>query len=212
MSLAELTEEIQGLVGVEKDGVYGSDTARAILSKLKPNENVNRPSPSGDCITDRKRQTSLPPPVKGDFKASERTTKKLATLLPAVQEKALQLLEALADEGLHAEVIDGSRTFHEQDLLYAQGRTIEGKRVTNAKGGQSWHNYAVAFDIGIFQDGQYLDESPAYRRAGAIGTRLGLEWGGAWKSIVDEPHFQYNPRGLTLAQARALHESGEQIV
>jgi peptidoglycan L-alanyl-D-glutamate endopeptidase CwlK len=26
-----------------------------------------------------------------------------------------------------------------------------------------------------------------------LGTDLGLEWGGNWKTIVDEPHFQLRP-------------------
>jgi peptidoglycan L-alanyl-D-glutamate endopeptidase CwlK len=28
---------------------------------------------------------------------------------------------------------------------------------------------------------------------GALGTELGLEWGGSWKTIVDQPHFQLRP-------------------
>ena len=36
------------------------------------------------------------------------------------------------------------RTIKEQDDLYAQGRTKKGKIVTNAKGGQSIHNYGLA--------------------------------------------------------------------
>lgn len=36
------------------------------------------------------------------------------------------------------------RTFAEQDALYAQGRTKPGAKVTNAKGGQSYHNYGLA--------------------------------------------------------------------
>ena len=46
------------------------------------------------------------------------------------------------------------RTFDEQNALYAQGRTklfdASGKRlgvVTKAKGGQSIHQYGIAFDI-----------------------------------------------------------------
>jgi hypothetical protein len=42
----------------------------------------------------------------------------------------------------------------------------------------------------MFQNGQYLDESPLYAQVGGIGKGLGLEWGGDWPSFPDEPHFQ----------------------
>jgi peptidoglycan L-alanyl-D-glutamate endopeptidase CwlK len=65
--------------------------------------------------------------------------------------------------------------------------------VTDARGGYSNHNFGVAFDIGVFESGKYLDESPKYKAAGALGSDLGLEWGGNWKTIQDEPHFQLRP-------------------
>jgi hypothetical protein len=45
--------------------------------------------------------------------------------------------------------VQGVRTFAEQDALYAQGRTRKGLRVTNAKGGQSYHNYGLAADCAL---------------------------------------------------------------
>ena len=44
------------------------------------------------------------------------------------------------------------RSIQEQNELYAIGRTIKGNKVTNAKGGQSYHNYGLAFDIVILLD------------------------------------------------------------
>ena len=51
------------------------------------------------------------------------------------------------------------RTFKEQNDLFAQGRTklfdAKGNRlgiVTNAKGGQSYHNYGLAVDIVLLLD------------------------------------------------------------
>jgi peptidoglycan LD-endopeptidase CwlK len=43
-------------------------------------------------------------------------------------------------------VTSGFRSFEEQDRLYAQGRTTAGQIVTNARGGESMHNFGVAFD------------------------------------------------------------------
>jgi peptidoglycan L-alanyl-D-glutamate endopeptidase CwlK len=74
--------------------------------------------------------------------------------------------------------------------------------VTRARAGYSNHNFGVAWDIGLFKDGKYLEESPLYRECGEIGKSLGLEWGGDWKSIQDEPHFEVRT-GLTMAEKRA---------
>ena len=68
-----------------------------------------------------------------------------------------------------------------------------GQIVTNARGGYSNHNFGLAFDVGVFDGGRYLGESPLYKVVGALGRSLGLEWGGDWRSIQDEPHFQLRP-------------------
>ena len=106
------------------------------------------------------------------------------------------------------EVVQGHRTFAEQDGLYAQGRTKPGKKVTNARGGQSNHNYGLAVDFCIFENGQPNWNAP-YEKWEAIGEAaeaLGLEWGGRWKSFRDLPHVQLP--GLSVAQCRALHDKG----
>ncbi|HNX92795.1 MAG TPA: M15 family metallopeptidase, partial [Syntrophomonas sp.] len=63
----------------------------------------------------------------------------------------------------------------------------------NARAGYSNHNFGIAFDIGVFEGNKYLGESPKYKAVGMLGMDIGLEWGGSWKSIVDEPHFQLRP-------------------
>lgn len=40
----------------------------------------------------------------------------------------------------------GERSYAESDALYAQGRTAPGRIVTNARGGQSAHNFGIAID------------------------------------------------------------------
>jgi peptidoglycan L-alanyl-D-glutamate endopeptidase CwlK len=77
--------------------------------------------------------------------------------------------------------------------------------VTNARGGYSNHNFGIAFDVGVFSGSRYLPESPKYKAVGALGTDLGLEWGGSWSSLVDQPHFQLRP-----AWAKAL--TGKQLL
>lgn len=106
-------------------------------------------------------------------------------------------------------MISGLRSYAEQDALYAKGRSgIPGEKiVTNARGGYSNHNFGIAFDIGVFEGMKYLPESPKYKAAGAIGVGLGLDWGGNWKTIQDEPHFQLRPVwAASLAERDMLAE------
>lgn len=86
------------------------------------------------------------------------------------------------------------RTFAHQDQLYAQGRTEPGQRVTNARGGQSWHNYGLGADV-VFSTpaGQpSWPEDGNWTRYGEIAEAQGLTWGGRWQN-PDRPHVEYHP-------------------
>lgn len=91
------------------------------------------------------------------------------------------------------------RTIKEQNDLYAQGRTKKGKIVTNAKGGQSIHNYGLAFDIVILldKDGNGTFESVSWevdkywKRVVDFFKSKGWTWGGDFKTMYDAPHFEY---------------------
>lgn len=130
--------------------------------------------------------------------------------------KATDTLKDLRHEGLDMRVDSGYRSFTEQDGLYAKGRTKPGSKVTNARGGESWHNYGVAADI-VFNDANGRSSWPdggeytkLWSRYGEIGQDNGLEWGGSWTSIKDRPHIEYHP-GLTASDASTLkdeHRSG----
>ncbi|MFJ5622021.1 M15 family metallopeptidase [Peribacillus loiseleuriae] len=63
-----------------------------------------------------------------------------------VKESALEVIKLAYTECIYVQIPDGYRSIAEQDKLYAQGRTAPGKVVTNAKGGQSNHNYGLAVD------------------------------------------------------------------
>src|SRR5690606_32328751 len=143
-----------------------------------------------------------------------RSAQTIATLLPAVQPRFRAFYEAankaMQPHGLTVKFISGTRTYAEQDALYAQGRTTTGPKVTNAKAGHSWHNFGLAVDVGVFKGSKYLTESPAYNWLGPIGEACGLEWGGRWKT-PDRPHYQF-PTGLTMAQMRERVAKGEPIV
>src|SRR4029077_13980382 len=108
-------------------------------------------------------------------------------------------------------IISGTRTYKEQTDIFAQGRTKPGRIVTKAGPGHSNHNFGIAWDVGLFDSGDYLEDSPLYRKVGQIGKQIGLEWGGDWQSFPDEPHFQLRDVG-TLADLRGKFEQGEPLI
>lgn len=134
----------------------------------------------------------------------ENAEKKLKGVHPVVAEKARQLITKAYNEGIYVVITQGYRSKEEQDALYAQGRSKPGKIVTNARGGDSYHNYGLAIDFALMTpDGSISWEvNDKWRRVAAIGKSLGFEWGGDWDSFKDYPHFQYT-FGLSLADLRA---------
>ena len=124
---------------------------------------------------------------------------------PRLQELASELVKVCAEQGLIIKIGETLRTVAEQDELYAQGRTKPGNIVTNARGSSysSQHQWGIAFDF-FRNDGKgaYNEDGNFFGRVGAIGTRLGLAWGGDWHSIVDKPHLYLPEWGSTTAILR----------
>lgn len=146
-----------------------------------------------------------------------RTERSIQTLQLKAQEAARACMNALRAAGINARIVSGTRTYAEQNMLYRKGRFGNpGPRVTNARGGQSNHNFGIAWDIGIFSNnGAYLGESPIYNQAGPIVLAAGiagLEWGGNWTGFVDRPHYQLATPGLSLSQVRERFESGQPYI
>jgi peptidoglycan L-alanyl-D-glutamate endopeptidase CwlK len=85
-------------------------------------------------------------------------------------------------------------------------------RVTNARGGESFHNFGAAYDVTLYRGGSRIQrgDDPAYTTSGVIGRTFGLEWGGDWRTFRDMPHFQLTG-GQTEAQMRARFEAGLDI-
>lgn len=147
----------------------------------------------------------------GEF--DPRTESNIMSLVPAAQKKAREFMNAVKNEPLTYKILSGTRTYAEQDAL-ADRRPI----VTKARGGQSNHNFGIAWDIGIFENGKYYTgsagkEDQAYVALGALikAKVSGVEWGGDWTSFVDKPHYQL-ATGKTVSQVRALLEAGKPYI
>lgn len=93
------------------------------------------------------------------------------------------------------------RTMKEQDDLFAQGRTKPGKKVTNARAGQSAHNYGLAVDIVLLLNNgktaswdmktDFDDDKKAdWMEVVEIFKKHSWVWGGDWKNLPDAPHFE----------------------
>nr|WP_245628158.1 M15 family metallopeptidase [Shouchella shacheensis] len=140
-------------------------------------------------------------------------------LHPVVAEKSEQLIERAAEIGIEVVITDGYRSEDEQDKLYEKGRSEEGNVVTNARGGESYHNYGLAIDYAIRNDegnviwdtsydGNNNGESDWFEVA-EIAKELGFEWGGDWTSFRDYPHLQmdFGHSITALQHARDQKES-----
>jgi peptidoglycan L-alanyl-D-glutamate endopeptidase CwlK len=125
------------------------------------------------------------------------TLDRIARLHPKVREEMKIIIDecnqALSGRS-QVRVAQGLRTFAEQDALYLQT-----PKVTNAKGGQSIHNYGFAVDIVLIIDGKTAswdikkdwdnDGIADWDECVKIFAKHGWSWGGSWTSFKDMPHF-----------------------
>jgi len=200
MQIEEIISAVQKKLGVQVDGRAGPETWAAIYSAIvKPKITRIDPAKVIDAV-------------------DSRSEKIIVTLLPEVRPFARTLVQRAAQNGIQIKIISGLRSYAEQNALYAQGRTKPGVKITNARAGYSNHNFGIAFDIGVFEGTRYIPESEKYKAVGVLGMDLGLEWGGNWKTIVDQPHFQLRPAwadDLTekqmLAELRSRIDSGASV-
>jgi len=91
------------------------------------------------------------------------------------KERVVRWYEECKSEGLKILVYCGYRSNEDQEKLYKQGRSIDGKVVTNARSGQSFHNYGRAIDYVPVKNGETSwDDTESYLKAQRIGKEFGL--------------------------------------
>lgn len=92
------------------------------------------------------------------------TEDRLATLRQPVRDMARSLIyHSRVELQLDVRIVPQGafRTYAEQNDLYARG-------ISPARGGQSFHNFGIAFDIGTFEGRRYIENGPGYTAARGI--------------------------------------------
>lgn len=137
----------------------------------------------------------------------KKSSRKVEDLIPLVGHKAILHIHACQQVGIDLLITCTYRCGADQNILYAQGRTAPGRIVTNAKAGDSTHQYRIAYDVVPLRDGKPVwstsgADGALWQKVGELGKSQGLAWAGDWKKFKEFPHFQYTD-GLTLAELRA---------
>jgi len=130
-------------------------------------------------------------------------SRKLEDLHPKVKVLCEKFIEECKKQDIDVLITSTYRDAESQNALYAQGRTTAGKIVTNARGGQSYHNWRVAFDfVPIVHGKAQWSDLAAFKKCGEIAESVGLEWAGRWVKFKEMAHCQYT-NGLKLADFQA---------
>lgn len=135
---------------------------------------------------------------------------RVAKLHPKIRDEVRGLIDAAEAKfpaTIAIRIVQGLRTFAEQDALYAQGRTNKSKPlVTNSKAGQSYHCFGMAIDVCLLYDkdnnGSFetvswdilkdfdKDGIADWLEVVDVFENAGYTWGGRFNSIKDNPHFE----------------------
>lgn len=155
------TQQWQLKNGLVADGIVGKNSF-AMAEKVKGNVNLGSQKPTNETFT----------------------LTNLQNVHPVLRGKISEIHKLAMKEGFGLQVTQGLRTFAEQDALFRKR-----PKVTNARGGQSMHNYGLAVDFAFVVNGKISWDEKLYKNIGRWADAVGLEWGGRWK-FVDLPHVQ----------------------
>jgi peptidoglycan L-alanyl-D-glutamate endopeptidase CwlK len=187
---------------IEADGDFGDATAKATRA-FQASQNLRADGIVGENTF--KAAEALKPQigsVKVETKPVLPTIHQIAKIHPTLAEKAAQILQMAVAEGFHVRVSQGFRSFAEQDQLFKKR-----PKVTNARGGQSMHNYGLAVDFVFIVNDKVSWDEKLYKNIGRWAEKVGLEWGGSWTRFVDLPHVQL--KGLPSYKVlRPIYDAG----
>jgi len=129
-------------------------------------------------------------------------SRSLDDLTDEMRELAVRHQELCLNAGFELLIYCTLRSNDEQTALYAQGRTLPGNIVTNAKAGESAHNpddngKSNAYDCVPLSNGKPVwtntndNDIALWNKVGTLGESIGLSWAGRWTGKLHEmAHFQ----------------------
>jgi hypothetical protein len=131
--------------------------------------------------------------------------RRIEALRPEAQSVCREFLRRCRDEsGIDVRLHETFRHPQRQEELQKAGAS--GVRL-------GWHNFGLAWDFGVYEDGRYVGdgEDPRYDRCGDVAVSLGCKWPifivRNGKKVRDSGHVEYHP-GFTLAQLQAKIAQG----
>lgn len=129
---------------------------------------------------------------------------------PTFRVAALDLVAACLKRGFSYHATRGYDTYGAQMAIWAQGRTKPGKIVTNAKGGQSAHNFGIAIDFVLDKNQELQGIQPDWTVEGfrvliEEAQKMGLHSGVQYN---DRPHVSL-PGYVTAMDLLPLHLAWE---
>jgi hypothetical protein len=119
-------------------------------------------------------------------------SKALDDLSPRFRPYAVEFLARCTEAGIQVAIIGTGRTPAEHAANLAKGvswtthsKHLDGDAIDVCP----YSVYALSGPDKL----QWDSTDPVWLRLGAIGERVGMRWGGRWKSTPDFGHFEYAP-------------------
>lgn len=137
--------------------------------------------------------------TKSNFLIDVNTTnrdKSLVNLL--LWQRVADALEELKGQGLRLKLFEGWRAPSRQNWLYEQGRSREGKKVTNARAWQSWHQYGLAVDVVFWGERGWTWEGDW------VPVRRAMQVRGLGIVKNDWAHYELKPKGMKTKDAHSI--------
>lgn len=152
-----------------------------------------------------------PPPLPPDVFLTEEIQKIMPQLSTADRrwdqmdeafvQRLLLVFKIMREEhGYDMALLEGYRSPERQDMLAAKG-----SHVTQARGGQSYHQHGLAADCAFLRGGKLVisEKDPwamrGYELYGQVAEQVGLTWGGRWQ-MMDFGHVEWRKPGFKLAR------------
>lgn len=124
----------------------------------------------------------------------------LNSLHPYFRDRILELIRVCKAQGIELAVVESFRTHAKQAEYFGMGR-----KYTRSKGGKSKHQYGLAVDVvPVVNSVALWDDQVLWKKIGVAGERLGLRWGGRWRSPYDPAHFEWSGGITTYELANGI--------